>query len=502
MAMAGAGSYPVRVDASFDSPLSRWLWLVKWVLVIPHYMVLAFLWLAFVVLSVAAFFAILFTGRYPRGIFEFNVGVLRWTWRVQYYAIGAFGTDRYPPFTLADDPRYPAHLEIDYPRHLSRGLVLVKWWLLAIPQYIVVGLFTGSGAWFAWHYGSTNTGWGGVGLIGILALIAAVILLVTGEYPRQIFDFVLGMNRWVLRVAAYAGLMTDDYPPFRLDMGGHDPASTLVVPPSASTSPGAETTGWQPEKAGPGQPGPAGPGSSGRGPAAAGHSGWTTGRVISVVIGAVLALCSLGLLGAGTAATWATTAHRHGGYVDLGTQSYRTSGYALASRQIELYTAAGGWDMARSLFGTVRLRVTPAPAGTPVFAGIAPAGAAARYLSGMAYATVTGAAQGHQSYTGHIGGAPAVPPGQAGIWTVRATGPGTQTLAWHVTNGRWTVVTMNADGSAPVSVRVNVAATLPALPWVATGLLIGGVVFLAAGVLLIVFPVRNASAGRSAQPSG
>jgi len=85
------------------------------------------------------------------------------------------------------------------------------------------------------------------------------------------------------------------------------------------------------------------------------------------------------------------------------------------------------------------------------------------------------------------------PPGRAGIWTAQAAGPGTQTLSWAVRGGDWMVVAMNADGSRPVSKRVNVAATMPALPWIAIGLLIGGVIFLIGGVLLIVVPLRRAS---------
>ncbi len=226
----GAPGVPVvRLEGRLDEPLSRWLWLVKWLLLIPHLIVLAVLWLAFSVVSVIAFFAILFTARYPRSLFGFNVGVLRWTWRVGYYSYSALGTDRYPPFTLGSVPDYPATFEVAYPERLSRGLVLVKWWLLAIPHYLVLG-FLGGGVFVGATWG-TNYAFGGV--IGLLVMFAGVALLFTGRYPGGLYDFVMGCNRWVFRVLPYIALMRDEYPPFRLDQGGPEPetADTGARPP-------------------------------------------------------------------------------------------------------------------------------------------------------------------------------------------------------------------------------------------------------------------------------
>ena len=200
-----ASPYPLRLTGELSPRLSRGLWLVKWLLAIPHFVVLFFLWVAFAVVSVVAFFAILFTGRYPRGLFDFNVGVLRWSWRVGFYSYSALGTDQYPPFTLKDVPDYPARLDVAYPESLSRGLVLVKWWLLALPHYLVVAVFVG-GAWAAWAGVGNGWMWSSGGLVGLLVLFAGVVLLLHGPLPEvplrlRARDEPLGLSRRRLRDA-------------------------------------------------------------------------------------------------------------------------------------------------------------------------------------------------------------------------------------------------------------------------------------------------------------
>lgn len=235
----GAGAVseeePVALNATLDEPLSQALWLVKWFLAIPHLVVLAFLSVGFVVTTFVAAVSILFTGVYPRGIFDYNVGVMRWWWRVDYYAFqGGLGTDRYPPFSLQREDDYPATLDIAYPERLSQGLVLVKWWLLAIPHYLILAFLLGAGVWASSgkpdDWGDSGGIWTG-GLLGLLVVIAAVILLFTNRYPRPLFALIIGLNRWVFRVMAYAALMTDTYPPFRLDQGGLESDRLASVPP-------------------------------------------------------------------------------------------------------------------------------------------------------------------------------------------------------------------------------------------------------------------------------
>jgi Domain of unknown function (DUF4389) len=238
--------YPAYLVGDIDPGLSRWLWLVKWILAIPHYIILILLWFAFVITTIVAGVAILFTGNYPRSLFQFNVGVLRWNWRVSFYTYSALGTDQYPPFTLARTP-YPADFDVDYPERLSNGLVLVKWWLLALPHFLILAVLAGGtwgSSWFwswSWFMPSTWETWpgrydpdvwrSGASVLGLLVVVAAVILLFTGRYQRSLFNLIMGINRWVYRVLAYAALMRDEYPPFRLDQGSHEPGA--VIPRAA-----------------------------------------------------------------------------------------------------------------------------------------------------------------------------------------------------------------------------------------------------------------------------
>ena len=136
-------SYPLDIRGEMSPDLSLWLWMVKWLLAMPHFIVLIFLSLAAFVLWVIAWWAILFTARYPRGMFNYIVGVMRWWWRVSFYAFYPLATDRYPPFSLKSNDDYPADLYVEYPERLSRVKVIFKWWLLAIPHYLVVMLFAG-----------------------------------------------------------------------------------------------------------------------------------------------------------------------------------------------------------------------------------------------------------------------------------------------------------------------------------------------------------------------
>lgn len=213
---------PVTLTGHLAERHSRWLWLVKMILAIPHFVVLAVLTAVFVVVTVLAGLAVLVTGRYPRPLFDLVVGILRWEWRVGFYVYAALGTDEYPPFTLGAAPGYPATLDVVYPERLSRGLVLVKW-LLAVPHLVILGLLTGTIMLYPIaalnELGGDAQLAGGYSVFNLLVVIAGFFLLVTGTYPRSLFDFLMGVNRWSYRVLAYVALLTDEYPPFRLDQG-------------------------------------------------------------------------------------------------------------------------------------------------------------------------------------------------------------------------------------------------------------------------------------------
>jgi len=467
--------YPVRLEGELDPGVGRWLWLVKWLLAIPHYIVLVFLWLTLFVLTVIAFFAILFTGRYPRAIFDFNLGVLRWTWRVAFYSYGALGTDRYPPFTLDDVPDYPARLHVAYPERLSRGLVLVKWWLLAIPHYIVVGFLLGSGGYAASRAADYDRVWGAgfdTGLIGVLVFFAGVALLFTSRYPRGMFDFVLGLDRWVARVAAYVLLMRDEYPPFRLDQGGADETPPALdaeqsdLHPLAAETPTASTP----------SPPPAG-------------SGGTAGKVVLIVVGVIAGILAFGFLAGGCALVAVDRTQRDDdGYLMTPSRELTTSTYAIVSESAELDTNGAEWAL-DTFLGTVRIRSESA---RPVFVGIGRAAAVDAYLRDVDRSEIDDLDNGGDpEYTDRAGGAPAKPPGQQSFWAASVSGAGEQTVDWEPEDGNWRVVLMNADASRGVTSDMSIGAELGSVLWIGLGLLGLGILFAAGTALAITAAVRR-----------
>lgn len=463
---AGPPAYPVHVRGELDPGLSRWLWLVKWILAIPHWIVLAFLWIAFGLVGVVAFFAILVTARYPRALFDFSVGVLRWTWRVAFYTNAAFGTDRYPPFSLQPDPTYPADLEIEYPERLSRALVLVKWWLLAIPQYIVVGLLISS-PWWIWENQDYRWTVGAGGLVGLLALVGIVVHAFRGTYPRALFDMIIGFDRWVLRVAGYVALMTDRYPPFVLDMGPRDPGT-----------------------AGPAEPAPADTEDR----PAPGRPGWTAGPIVALALGAVLCLGAVPpLVGGLTGLTADATARDAGGMLTTPPTVVTASGYAVRSPALLLDPRGEPETYSPSAaLGEARVRVAALEPGRPVFVGIASREAADRYLRGVATGTVADRGGPRPLIVEQPGGPPPVPPTDAGIWVAQSSGPGTQTVTWRPVSGDWTLVVLQPDGRAGIDVAADAGATVPGLRWLSLALLVGAGVLIALGVTAATAAVATA----------
>jgi hypothetical protein len=184
-------AYPVRVDVEYADRLSRLLIFVKWLLAFPHYIALFFLAIGAYVVLIISWFATIITGSYPVGMFNYMVGVLRWGVRVSAYVL--LMTDRYPPFSLEDDPSYPVRVEIDYPERIARWRPLLNW-LLVIPVALVAAV------------------------IGIIAYICVFIawfaILITGRMPQGMFDPILYWFRWSTRTAAFEYWMTEQYPPF------------------------------------------------------------------------------------------------------------------------------------------------------------------------------------------------------------------------------------------------------------------------------------------------
>lgn len=218
------------------------------------------------------------------------------------------------------------------------------------------------------------------------------------------------------------------------------------------------------------------------------RSGWTLGRIAALVAGVLVGLFGLGLLGAGGTGVWADLTQRDGGYVTTGAHTFSTAGSALATESTKLGTSGVGWLYAPRLLDKLRIRVTPVSAAA-TFVGIGPTTDVDRYLAGVKHTLISDFWSDKVETIG--GGAPAAAPGKQDFWVASATGEKAQTLIWKAKKGSWTVVVMNADARPGIDVKADLGARIPAIVWIALGLLVGGAVFVTGGVLLVVGAIRR-----------
>jgi len=188
---SGASDYPVRLEAQNQGEYNRFLPLIKWLLAFPHYIALLFVLIGAAVVLLIAFFATIFTGRWPRGMFDYVAGTFRWTYRVYGYVY--LLTDRYPPFSLGEEPDYPIRVEIDYPEYVDRWRPLVHW-LLILPYAFVAALL--------------------LQVAGIIAFISVFVILFTAKLPPGLFNLIVNPLRWMLRASSYHAWMVTRYPPW------------------------------------------------------------------------------------------------------------------------------------------------------------------------------------------------------------------------------------------------------------------------------------------------
>ncbi len=300
-------------------------------------------------------------------------------------------------------------------------------------------------------------------------LFAGIALLFIGNYPRGMFDFVLGLDRWVARVAAYVLLMRDEYPPFRLDQGGadssvvvHDPAAPAAL--AEQPTPGAAHVEAPP----------------GRGTAA---------RVVLVVVGVVVGIVAFALLAGGCALVAVDQTQRDDdGFLMSPTQDFASPTYAIVSESADIDSGGGEWAL-DTFLGTVRIR---SESERPLFVGIAPAAEVDRYLDDVERDVVDDLdSSGDPEYARRPGGAPSGAPGTQTFWAASSSGAGEQTLEWDPEDGDWRAVVMNEDASRDVAADMSIGAELDSVLWIGIGLLVLGALLAAGAALAITAGARR-----------